>query len=392
MFLNLFQALRALRVPVSLSEWLTLLEALDKGLHNDSLADFYFMSRCLLVKDPAHYDAFDLAFNHCFLESPLPPALPSREEVLRFLQGPHAPLRLSPEELAQLEGLELGELLLELEDRLRTQEEPHQEGQQFIGTGGTSPFGAQGINPSGISFAAEHGKGRAALVASGRRYHNLRNDLTLDVRQMGVALKRLRELRECGAEEVLDLEGTIDRTCRNGGEIDLVFRRERENQVRLLLLLDSGGSMDPFRSLSERLFSAANGLKYFKDFRALYFHNCVYDNLYLDLKTYECLPAEKVIREYGRDYRLLVVGDAAMSLHELQLAHGTLERAGSNSLAVTGFERLRQLSRAFPRRAWLNPLAEDSWVHNDTVPLIERLFPMFPLTLDGLTRAVRKLR
>ena len=392
MFLNLFQTLRALRVPVSLTEWLTMLEALEKGLHNDSLTDFYYMSRSLLVKDAAHYDAFDQAFRHCFQDAPLQQDPLSRKRLLEWMQGPHAPVRITPEELARLEALELGELLLELEERLNTQDEPHKEGQQAIGTGGTSPFGAAGDNPSGISFALEHGKGKAVMTALKRRYRNLRSDLTLDVRQIAVALKRLRDLRESGAEEVLDLDKTIDRTCLNGGEIDLVFRRDRENQVRLLLLMDSGGSMDPFRRVSERLFSAATGLNYFKDFRAFYFHNCVYENLYLDLASNEFITTDKAVREYGRNYRLLVIGDAAMSPHELQIPHGTLERMRTSSVTVTGFERLRQLAQAFPRRAWLNPLPENTWGQYDTLPTVAGLFPMFPMTLDGLGQAVRKLR
>jgi uncharacterized protein with von Willebrand factor type A (vWA) domain len=390
MFLDLYQTLRGLRVPVSLTEWLTLLEGLSKGLHNDSLADFYYMARSLLVKDVAHYDAFDQAFCHCFKDAPLPDDATVRGQVLEWLQDPHAPQPLSKDEAALLEVLTLEELLRELEKRLRTQDGPHDQGQEWIGTGGTSPFGSGGSHPSGISFDADGGGGRAALQAFGRRYRNLRNDLTLDVRQMGVALKRLRDLRESGAEEVLDLEATIDRTCRNAGEIDLVFARERENQVRLLLVMDSGGSMEPFRALSERLFSAAHGLNYFKDFRALYFHNCVYENLYTDLDAHEFMSTDKVVREYGRNYRLVVVGDAAMSLHELQSPHGTLERYRTSE--VTGLERLRQLSQAFPRRAWLNPLPENSWVHYDTVSIVEKLFPMFPLTLEGLTQAVRQLR
>ena len=267
---------------------------------------------------------------------------------------------------------------------------PYPEGQEWLGSGGTTPFGAAGSSPSGISFDAEAGGERSALQGIGRRYRNLRNDLTLDVRQMGVALKRLRELRESGCEEPLDLERTVDRTCQNGGEIELVFARKRENQVRLLLVMDSGGSMEPFRILCERLFSAARGLNYFKEFRAFYFHNCVYENLYSDLQKHEFLTTDKVVREYGRDYRLLVVGDAAMSLHELQSHHGNLER--QIPAPVSGLERLRQLAQAFPRRVWLNPLSEDSWVHYDTVPMVGELFPMFPLTLDGLTQAVRQLR
>ena len=389
MFLALFHALRGLGVPVSPTEWLTLMEALAKGLHNGNLADFYYLCRSLLVKDVAHYDAFDQAFAACFTAAPLPEDLVTKEQILEWLRDPLAPPALSEEEIARLEQLTLDELLRELKERLRTQDAPHHGGEKWLGTGGTSPFGAAGTHPSGVSFDADGGGGRAALQGFGRRYRNLRNDLTLDVRQIGVALRRLRRLKESGSEETLDLAATIDTTCRNAGEIDLVFGRERENQVRLLLVMDSGGSMEPFRTLSERLFSAAHGLNHFKDFRAFYFHNCVYENLYTDLETDAFVPTHEVIREYGRDYRLVVVGDGAMAPYELGHPFGTLERYRTSD--TTGLDWLRQLAEGFTRRAWLNPLPERSWVHYETVPTVGGLFPMFPLTLEGLTRAVRHL-
>ncbi|MFZ4858983.1 MAG: vWA domain-containing protein [Desulfuromonadaceae bacterium] len=388
MFLPLFHALRALKVPVSLTEWLALLEGLSKGLHNQSLEDFYYLSRSLLVKDVIYYDAFDQAFSHCFKQTALPEDGATKQQILEWLQNSVMPLRLSPEDLAKLQKLTLDELLGELENRLREQEELHNGGHKWIGTGGSSPFGANGSNPAGISFATERDSGRAAMQAFARKYRNLRSDLTLDIRQIGIALKRLRELRDTGVEEPLDLDATIDKTCRNAGEIDLVFARERENNIRLLLVMDSGGSMDPHRRISERLFSAANKLNHFKDFRAFYFHNCIYDKLYTNLETDEFVATAEVLREYGKKYRLVVVGDAAMAPHELLHFPGTLEHAESTTKGIDWF---RQIAEAFPHRAWMNPLPEHSWTHYETVPLVEGLFPMFPLTVDGLTRAVRKL-
>ncbi|WP_027715740.1 VWA domain-containing protein [Desulfuromonas sp. TF] len=390
MFLSLFHALRALRVPVSVTEWLTLLEGLSKGLHKESLNDFYYLSRSLLVKDVAYYDAFDQAFAHCFKGQSLPEDLVTREQILEWLQGPLAPLRLSPEQIEEMKALSLPELLRELEKRLQEQEKPHHGGQKWIGTGGTSPYGANGSHPSGVSFAAQGSGGRAALQAVARRYRNLRNDLTLDVRQISVALKRLRDLRDCGAEEALDLDATIDKTCHNGGEIDLVFAREPQNQIRLLLVMDSGGSMEPFRNLSERLFSAANKLNHFKDFRTFYFHNCVYDKLYTNLETGEFVPTAEVLLKCAKTYRLIMVGDAAMSPYELFYHTDLLDHLHTRD--VQGIDWLRQLSEVFPRRAWMNPLPENSWAHYETVPTVGALFPMFPLTLEGLTRAVRHLR
>ncbi len=390
MFLPLFYALKALGVPVSPTEWLALMEALAKGLHRDSLTDFYYLARSLLVKDVAHYDAFDQAFAHVFRGADLPDDLLTKEQILEWLSDPLAPLRLPPEELDRMRRLSLEELLRELEDRLRTQKEAHHGGHHWIGTGGTSPFGTRGSHPSGISFSPEGGGGGGAVLqAFERRYRNLRNDLTLDVRQMGVALKKLRDLRHTGADEVLDVEATIDTTCRNAGEIELVFTRERENQVRLILAMDTGGSMEPYRELSERLFSAAHGINHFKDFRAFYFHNCVYENLYVDVEADEYVPVDEVIREYGKRYRLIVVGDAAMAPYELLIPNGTLERMRRSS--VKGIDRLRALAEAFPKRAWLNPIPEESWGYYDTIATVAGLFPMFPLTLEGLDRAVKAL-
>ncbi len=227
------------------------------------------------------------------------------------------------------------------------------------------------------------------MKAFPRRYRNLRSDLTLDLRQISVALKRLRKLRDPGAEQVLDLEETIDKTCKNAGEIDLVFTPERKNQVRLLLVMDSGGSMDPYRRLSERLFSAANKLNHFKDFLAFYFHNCIYDKLYTDLENNISVPTAEVMREYGKRYRLILVGDAAMSPHELLAGSDNLQSAQFKTTA--GIDWLRQVAAAFPQRAWMNPLKPNVWNHYQTVPMVAGLFPMFPLSIAGLGQAVRHL-
>jgi uncharacterized protein with von Willebrand factor type A (vWA) domain len=393
LFLPLFHSLRAVGVPVSVTEWLTLLEALSKGLCEQSLRGFYGLARSLLVKDVANYDAFDQAFLHCFANAPLAEDLLTKEQILDWLADPKSPLRLSPEELAMLRSLSFDELLRELEDRLRTQDAPHHGGHHWIGTGGTSPFGTDGSHPTGISFRQDEeedsGGGTAVLQAFERRYRNLRNDLTLDVRQIGVALKRLRDLRQSGSEELLDLEETIDQTARNGGEIDLIFTRERENQVRLVLAMDTGGSMNPYRELSERLFSAAHGLNHFKDFRAFYFHNCIYTDLFTDLDAGEFVTTEEVVREYGKTYRLIIVGDAAMAPFELLAPMGRLERRRTSHRK--GIDWLRTLATGFPKRVWLNPISEPLWDQHDTIETVGRYFPMFPLTLEGLGRAVKHL-
>ena len=389
MFQFFFHALRLCGVPVSLTEWLTLLSALSKGLHRRRVEDFYYLARSVLVKDVAHYDGFDQAFAHCFRDAALPEDLVTKEQILHWLRDPLAQMKLPAEEIARMEQLSLEELLRELEDRLQRQEGAHHGGQHWVGTGGTSPFGARGSHPTGVSFAPEGGGGNAVLQAFERRYRNLRKDRTLDVRQISVALKRLRDLRECGTEEVLDVDATVDKTCRDGGEIDLVFTRERENQVKLILAMDTGGSMEPFRTLSERLFSAAHGLNHFKDFRAFYFHNCVYDFLYPNVEGGDGVALEELLRECRKTYRLIVVGDAAMAPYELMIPNGTLERMRTSS--IKGIDRLRSLAEAFPKRAWLNPIPERSWAHYDTIARVGGLFPMFPLSLAGLGNAVHHL-
>jgi uncharacterized protein with von Willebrand factor type A (vWA) domain len=389
MFLPLYHSLRSLQVPVSLTEWLTLMQGLAKGLHYQSLEDFYFLARSLLVKDVAYYDAFDQAFRHCFKAGPLPDLGATKEQILAWLESPAAPLQLSDQDLDGMRALSLDELLAQLAERLREQKTAHEEGQKWVGSGGTSAFGSYGSHPSGISFAAESGGGNALMTAFPRRYRNLRRDLTLDIRQISVALKRLRKLRDAGADEVLDLDATIDKTCRNAGEIELVFAPERRNQVRLLLVMDTGGSMEPYRRLSERLFSAANKLNHFKDFRAFYFHNCIYDKLYTDFETNNFVTTAELMREYGKRYRLILVGDAAMSPHELFSNAGNLQDQKEH--ATQGIDWLRQVATAFPQRAWLNPLSEKVWGHYETVGLIKGLFPMFPLTVKGLGLAVRQL-
>lgn len=375
---------------VSPTEWMTLMEAVDKGLHNDSLDDFYFLSRSLLIKDVAKYDAFDQAFAHVFRDGPVPENLATKEDILKWLEAARPQLNLSQEEIEKLRHLSLDELLRELEDRLKTQKEAHHGGKHWIGSGGTSPFGMKGQHPTGISFSPVGGGGRAMLQAFERKYRNLRNDLTLDVRQMSVALKKLRDLRQNPKDEMLDLDSTVDKTCKNGGEIELVFGAERENQVRLLLLMDTGGSMEPYRRLCETLFSAANGLNHFKEFRAFLFHNCVYDNLYQDIETYKYETVDDLIKNAkGDGYRLILVGDASMAPYELMIPNGTLERKRTSE--TKGVDRLRMLKRAFPKAVWLNPMEEDGWHYYQTVGTIKSIFPMFPLTVAGIDAAVKEL-
>lgn len=370
---------------------MTLMEALDKGLHNDSLEDFYYLARSLLIKDVSKYDAYDHAFIHVFKGQALPENLATKQQILDWLSRGMAQKLITQEDFEKLKALDLDELLKELEDRLKNQKGEHHGGSKWIGSGGTSPFGVRGAHPSGISFSQERGGGTAVLQAFERKYKNLRNDLVLDVRQMSVALKRLRDLRQKPDEEFLDVDASVDKTCQNGGEIELVFGSDRENQVRLILAMDTGGSMEPYRRISETLFSAANGLNHFKEFKAYYFHNCVYDNLYENIETYKYETVDDLIKNCtGSNYRLILMGDASMAPYELMIPNGNLERKRTSE--IKGIDRLRMLKRAFPKSVWLNPMDEQSWNYYQSVQAVREIFPMYNLTVAGLTEAVKALR
>ncbi len=387
--LDLFYTLRGMGVETSPTEWLTLMSAMDKGLHNHNVDDFYYLARSLLIKDVALYDAYDQAFTHVFQGGDIPDNLATKDDILRWLEEGLEQKLLTAEELEQLKHYSLEELLKELQKRLEEQTGPHHGGHHWIGTGGTSPFGSGGSHPTGISFDPEGGGRGAVLQAFKRKYRNMRDDITLDVRQMTVALKKLRQLKNTGAEETLDLDATIEKTCKNAGDIEMVFGRERENQVRLLLVMDTGGSMEPYRRLCERLFSAASSLNHFKEFKAYYFHNCIYDNVYEDVEADKFVTTDDLIKNRSQEHRLVVVGDAAMAPYELLIPNGFLETRRTSR--IKGVDRLRMLSRAFPKRVWLNPISERSWSYYDTIATVGGLFPMYPLTVSGLGRAIKDL-
>ncbi|TAL15669.1 VWA containing CoxE family protein [bacterium] len=383
-----FFALRSYGVKVTPTEWLTLLEALKRGLHGHTLDGFYALSRSLLVKNVEDYDSFDQVFAAVFRGADA--ATYDLDDILLWLKSSATPPELGRDELDYLSSLSPGELWGAMEKILREQKgATHCCGDHFVGTRGTSPYGQDGKNPAGVTFDEEGDGGGALLRAVRRDYRNLRGDRTLDTRRIGVALKRLRALRSEGAE-TLSIDETIDRTAREGGEIELVFGRERENQTRLVLAMDTGGSMEPFRVLSEKLFSAANSINHFKEFRPFYFHNCIYDNLYTDVEKGEFVEVEDFLRQTrGGDYRLIVVGDAVMAPFELMIPNGFMERKRVSM--IKGIDRLKSLARAFPKRAWLNPVAEAEWAGHRTIETIGRIFPMYPLTVSGIDSAVRAL-
>jgi uncharacterized protein with von Willebrand factor type A (vWA) domain len=386
-FLELFFALKKRGVPVSMQEWLALMQALALGLEQQTLTGFYHLCRSLLVKTEAHFDAFDEAFLEVFGGVELPIDLP--EKLREWLADPLRFERmLSPELVEQMKRLGLEELLKMFEERLKEQKEEHHGGSRWIGTGGTSPFGHGGRHPSGLRVGGPGGGRSAIRVAEERRFRGYRHDRILDTRQLKVAFRGLRQLRREGRKDELDLDGTIRQTTRNAGELELILRAPRINDVKLLLLMDVGGSMEPYAQLAERLFSAAHASRHLKDFRFWFFHNCVYGKLYQDVWLQEGVKTGDVMKKLDDRYKLLLVGDASMAPSELVDPWGALYRYESDP--EPGRDWLLRLARRFPRSAWLNPEPPEAWRYG-TAAAIKRIFPMYPLTLDGLDAAVRAL-
>src|SRR5262245_46043181 len=302
MFLDFFYTLRRHKIPVAITEWRVLMQALSMGFAQASLTRFYTLARALLVKDVSYYDAYDLAFKEAFHGITTPDAI--IDEIVAWLQDPHTLEHLTPEQLAFLQQLDLEALRALFAQRLREQHERHDRGNRMIGTGGTSPFGHHGRHPKGIRLGGEGGQRSAVQVAEERYYENYRRDRTLDIRQIQVALKQLRHLKRLGAEEELDLEETIDQTCRNGEKIELIFCPPCKNNAKVLLLMDAGGSMMPYTALVERLFSAAHKATHFKDLQYYYFHNCVYEQLYSDMLLHKRVYTSSLLHTLDEDYKV----------------------------------------------------------------------------------------
>ena len=387
MLIDFFLLLRARGLPASTTEFLALMRALSMGLAEVNLTRFYALSRSLLVKNEAHFDLFDRVFAEYFKDVEFVEILP--DALLDWLANAIEPKRLTPEELAALERLDLEELRKRFEEMLRKQQERHDGGNRFIGTGGSSPFGHSGQHPSGVRVGGSGGGRSAMQVAESRRFRNLRKDRVLDTRQIGMALRRLRRLKRDGHEEELDLEETIDATARDAGEIQLVFRPPRENNVKLLLLMDVGGSMDPFVELCEQLFSAAHAATHFKKFKYYFFHNCVYGRLYSDMIRLKGRPTGEVLLEIDNSWRVVFVGDAYMHPYELYETGGAIDYSQHNT--QTGYNWLLRFRDRVPRSVWLNPEPRRIW-NAPTISAVRSVFPMFELTLDVLSDAVDVLR
>ncbi len=387
MLVDFLFELRRAGLHVSSHEWMTLMEAMALGLHESSLDGFYRLARSVCVKDISQFDAFDIAFLAHFKDIHVQ-ALELSQELLDWLSDPRKLAALTDEQRQLLQALDPKRLRELFEQRLREQRERHDGGNRWIGTGGTSPFGRDGEHPTGMRVGP-FGGGRSAMqIAGERRFREYRRDLVLDVRQIDVALRGLRRLGRDGADEELDLDDTVDETCRNAGELELVFRPPKRNRLKLILMMDVGGSMDPYSQLVERLFTAASRAGRFASFRHYYFHNCIYDQVYTDARFRDAVSVSDLIHASDRKERLVVVGDALMHPAELMEPGGAIYY--SRAAATPGIQWLRRLTEHFRRVAWLNPEPERFWPHT-TIQVIASVFPMWTLTLDGIEAAARHL-
>jgi uncharacterized protein len=389
MLIDFFLKLKSHRLPVSIKEYLTLLEAMQKNVISPSIDDFYHLSRTVLVKDEANFDKFDRAFGEYFrgIETL---AGAEFDVPLEWLLK-QAELNLSAEEKAMIEALGGWEKLMEeLKKRLEEQKSRHQGGNKWIGTAGTSPFGAYGYNPEGVRIGQEGSRNRSAVkVWDAREYRNLDDSVELGTRNIKVALRRLRRFAREGAPEELDLDTTIDKTARNAGWLDLHMRPERHNAVKVLMFLDIGGSMDDHVKLCEELFSASK--TEFKHLEYFYFHNCLYDHVWKDNRRRhsERVRTADIMHKYGHDYKVIFVGDATMSPYEILQPGGSIEYANDEAGAVW----MRRMLEVYAKAAWLNPEPEELWPYRQSIGILREIMSgrMYPTTIVGLERAMRSL-
>ena len=396
MLINFFYTLRAAKLPVSVKEYLNLLDALKQGVvgpmsadgTGHSLDEFYYLSRTILVKDEKHYDKFDRAFGAYFQGVEMIADL-NKEIPFDWLRKT-LEREPNPEEMAKIEKMGWDELMETLKKRLDEQKERHEGGNKWIGTRGTSPFGAYGNNPQGIRIGQDRSRNRSAVkVWDQRAYKDYDDNQELGTRNIKMALRRLRKFARTGNDLELDLDDTIHSTAANAGYLDIKMVPEKHNNVKVLLLMDVGGTMDDHITRVEELFSATK--TEFKHLEFYYFHNCVYDFMWKNNKRRfaEKFPTIDIIRKYNKDYKLIFIGDATMSPYEILQPGGSVEYNNEEP----GAEWLQKLTNAFPKFAWINPEPQGVWQYRQSISLIQQLMGnrMFPLTLKGLEDAVRLL-
>ena len=391
MFLDFFLLLKNDGIPVTIREYLTFLEALDKDVVEYSVDDFYFLGRTSLIKHEHHLDRFDLLFGYFFEGI-------EKIDMEEFMKIPEEWLKksfvnkLTDEDKEMIKAMGgLDKLLERLKELMKTQKKRHQGGNKWIGTGGTSPYGAYGFNPEGIRIGQEESRNRRAIkVWDKREFKDLDDGVELETRNMKMALRRLRILTREGTKEELDLDKTIDKTSRNGGLLELEMVAAKKNNVKVLLFLDIGGSMDDHIELCSRLFSAA---KYeFKHLENYYFHNCLYESVWKDnvRRRQEAIPTFEVLHTYNSDYKVIIVGDDSVSPYDLLYQNGSVEHDNDEA----GFVWLDRLKDQFSDMVWLNPVPVDEWRYTESIGMVREFMKdrMFPLTMGGLQQAIKALK
>ncbi len=395
MFEDFLYTLRRGGLKVTLTEWMTLMEALDKGLHHSSFTGFYHLCRCLLVKSEADFDRFDRCFLQYFKDVPFEGEIP--QELMDWLNRPELQDSFSrwDEDQALLNAELSGEDIEEmLRERLQEQKEEHNGGTYWVGTHGMSPFGNAGLSPKGIRVGGQGMHRRALRVAGERKFRDFRRDNTLDTRQFQVALKRLRQfsgLVDLPPTE-FDVDNTIQDTAENGGMLTVRYKRPRQNTVKVLLMMDSGGSMDYYTQLCSALFQAVSKVGHFKDLKVYYFHNCVFGRVYTEptLRSVNAVATDWLLSNLSSEYKVIFVGDAQMAPHEL--TSGWYRNQDPN-VPQTGLAWLLRFRDKYPHIIWLNPSDRPTWGEywTQTYDIIADTFPMFPLTVEGLEEGMKKL-
>jgi hypothetical protein len=386
MFVSFFHSLKRRGVPVTFNEWMVLQNALSENLADSSLTRFYYLARAILVKSEGHFDKYDQAFLECFGH------IESDDELIRtieerLLRVP--PLELSEEEKRLVERLSLEEVRSRFQDQLKNQDdELHIGGNKAIGIRGRSTHGAWGYNPAGVRIGQHESRMRSAIqIAERRSFQNYRDDMTLDTRSIKTALSYIRQVVREGLKDSLDVDGTIDATCRNAGELEFIWERARKKRIKLMLMMDAGGTMTPHADLVSHLFSAAKDIV--KDLQFYYFHNCIYQELYTDIWQMKSVSTRKVLDQADPNYKVILVGDAYMAPSELLSPNGAIDYWYRNDRP--GIEWLNDIRKRFRKAIWLNPEPEQWWSSVPSTRIIRKTFPMYELTLSGMRAGARAL-